>query len=166
MRTSLPSYDQILELPRSTALEVPEEFVDHNGHMNVRRYLGIQDDAGFSYFTKFGFGAEYVERQRRGFFDLEHHLRYHAEVMLGHQVAIHPRLLARSHKVVHVMAFMVNATTRRLANTFEVTMAHVDLEARRTIPFSESTALALDRQVEADDRLAWPAPTCGVMGVR
>lgn len=162
----LPTYDQILELPRAVEITVPTDFVDHNGHMNVRHYLGVQDDAGFTYFTGLGFGNAYIERERRGFFDLEQHLRYHAEVLVGQTIAVHPRLLARSSKVVHAMSFMVNVTTRRLANSFEVTMAHVDLDARRTIPLAGPTADALDSQIEADGKLSWPAPVCGALGVK
>lgn len=166
MSLPLPTFDQVLELPRSAEILVPADYVDHNGHMNVRRYLAIQDDAGFSYFKKFGFGEAHIEQKHRGFFDLEHHLRYQAEVLVDQTIAVHPRLLARSAKVVHVMSFMVNVTTKLLANTFEVTMAHVDLDARRTTPFDSEMAQTIDRQIEYDRRVSWPAPVCGVMGIR
>ena len=166
MALPLPSYDQVSELPRSVEMEVPTEFVDHNGHMNVRHYLSVQDDAGFSYFTGIGFGDAYIAREHRGFFDLEQHLRYYAEVLVGQTIAIHTRLLGRSAKVVHVMSFMINTTTERLANTFELTMAHVDLDARKTIAFEGPTAVALDRQIAADAQVPWPAPVCGAMGPR
>lgn len=162
----LPTYDHVLQLPRSVRMIVPAEFADHNGHMNVRHYLALQDDAGFSYFTGFGFGDAYIAREHRGFFDLEQHLCYYAEVLVGQTVAIHTRVLGRSAKAVHVMSFMVNETTERVANTFEVTMAHVDLEARRTVPFEGATASALDRQIAADATVTWAAPVCGAMGVR
>lgn len=166
MTVSLPSYEQVRALPCTMELTVPTSFGDHNGHMNVRNYLGLHDDAGFTYFTGFGFGDAYIERERRGFFDLEQHLRYHAEVLAGEIVAVHPRLLARSAKVVHLMSFLLNVTKRQIANTFEVTMAHIDLEARRTTPFEGPTADELDRQIHVDNRLTWRAPTCGSLGVR
>lgn len=166
MTVALPTYEQVRALPCAMEITVPDSFGDHNGHMNVRNYLGLHDDAGFRYVTGLGFGDAYIKRERRGFFDLEQHLRYHTEVLVGDRVAVHPRLLARSEKVVHVMSFLLNVTNRQLANTFEVAMAHVDLEARRTTPFRGPTAAELDRRLQADARLGWHAPTCGSIGVR
>ena len=161
-----PSYAQVRELPAALEQTVPEEYCDANGHMNVRSYLGLHDDSSWRYFGGMGFGEAYIRHERRSFFDLEQHLRYFDEVLVGETVSLHWRLLERSVKVVHAMSFMVNVTREKLANTFEVTTAHIDLDARRTTPFEGPTAHALDRQIAIDSRLRWDAPVCGALGVR
>lgn len=162
----LPTYDQVRELPVSLERVIPEEYGDANGHVNVRNYLGLHDDASWAYFGGMGFGEQYIEHERNTFFDLEQHLRYYNEVLVGETVSVHWRLLARSAKVVHAMSFLVNVHRELVANTFEVITAHIDLDTRRTTPLGGPTAEALDRQIAIYDKLSWPAPTCGTLGVR
>ena len=163
---SVPTYEKVRELPTALEQLVPEEYCDANGHMNVRSHLGLHDDASWVYFGWMGFGERYIEHERRSFFDLEHHLRYFDEVLAGDAVSVHWRLMARSTKLVHAMSFLVDVTRERVANTLEVMSAHVDLDTRRTTPFDGPTADALDRQIEIDDKLSWPAPLCGALSLR
>ena len=167
MTAPRPTYEQVRELPVVLQRTVPPDFGgDANEHMNVRNYLGIHDDATRKYFAGFGFDDTSINEPRRNFFDLEHHLRYHDEVLVGDVIAVHSRLLARSAKVLHVMSFLVNVTRQQMSNTLELTTAYVDLEHRRMIPLEDPTATLIDRQLARDQELSWEAPTCGSLGVR
>jgi acyl-CoA thioester hydrolase len=161
-----PSPDQVRALPLLNELTVPPDYEDVNGHMSIGRYMGIHDAAGMPFFATLGIDERYFSQRRRGFMDLEHHLRYLAEVHVGDVVAVHSRLLERSEKAVHGMWFLLDRTRERLANTLEWVAVHVDLDARRTAPFTAEVAAAIDRQIERGRRLGWEAPVCGIMGPR
>ena len=73
---------------------IPPAYEDRNGHMNVRWYLVLYDEAGDAMYPMLGLTAEYFAASGMGGFDLEHHLWYAAEVHIGDTVVIraaHPR---------------------------------------------------------------------------
>lgn len=166
MMSELPTYAQARALPLALTRQVPPAYGDLNGHMNVRHYLGLHDDASWAFLGGLGLGADYVERERRTFFDVEQHLRYHDELLVGETVHVHARLLGRTNKVVHLMSYLLNGTREVVANTFEVLSVHVDLVQRRSVAFDPDTAAALDRVVRAHAELRWPAPVSGALRLR
>ncbi len=159
----MPSVAQVKALPLLLKKVIPASYEDMNGHMNIQHYLGLYDEAGLPFFESFGITADYFAVERQGIFDLEHHLRYLAEVHVGDYVAIHSRLLARTPKRLHGMWFIVNETRQELSNTFEFISSHADLKARRTSPFSDDLAQKFDVQIANYTNLEWEAPICGVM---
>jgi acyl-CoA thioester hydrolase len=161
-----PTCAQVRELPVALRMQVPERYADTNGHMNVRRYVGLHDQASWNYLGGLGLGEQYVAAENRSFFDLEHHLRYLEEVLVGDEVTVHFRLVARSTKLLHGMGFLVNATREQVANTFEFLAAHIDLGVRRTAPFDEAAARSLDDEIGRHEALDWEPPTCGALGIR
>lgn len=164
MRPQFPSVEQVTQLPFLMRQTIPPEYEDANGHMNIRHYLGLYDEAGWPFFALLGMDAAYFADQRGGVFDLEHHIHYRAEVNVGDTVAIYGRLLARTAKRLHAMWFMVNEAHDQLANTLEFVTSHADLKARRTSPWPDFFAEKLDAMIAGHDALGWDAPVCGVMG--
>jgi acyl-CoA thioesterase FadM len=61
-------------------ITVPETFLDENGHMNVRYYLHVFDDAGYPFVAQFGLTPQYHQQHNTGGFDLEHHIHYPADL--------------------------------------------------------------------------------------
>lgn len=166
MSPSLPTYDQVLELPAQVERVVPEEFIDLNGHMNIGRYLELggtalwqrcQDDLGMS--------EDYIGSRGLSTFTAEHHLTYLTEILEDEEVSAHVRLVERSDKVLHAVALVVNRTQRRLACVLEATLVHMDMSTRRPTPFPDDVAALIDAGLSKDE-LSWPAPLCGAMGVR
>ena len=115
---------------------IPPAYEDRNGHMNVRWYLALYDEAGDAMYPMLGLTADYFAASRMGGFDLEHHLWYPAEVRTGETVVI--RALLASEKLLHYLFFMVNETRGLVSSIFECVHAHADLTARRTAPFPAS----------------------------
>jgi acyl-CoA thioester hydrolase len=101
-----------------------------------------------------------------GVFTAEHHLHYSSELHEGEKVSVHSRVLARSDKAAHLMAFLLDRTHGRLANTLELVLVHVDLDTRRATPMPEDVAAGFDRYVAETSALGWAAPVCGAMGAR
>ncbi len=155
--------DDVLALPRAHQLVVPPEYEDENGHMNVRWYMSIFDDAGYTLIQWIGLTMDYHAQHHTGGFDLEHHLHYLNEVRIGDTVAVYGRLIGRSAKRLHYMMFMVNETAGKLAATFECVNAFADLSQRRTAPYPPEVSAKIDALLAEHNALPWSAPTCGVM---
>jgi acyl-CoA thioester hydrolase len=162
----LPTYEEASALPTGGEQFIPRDYIDRNGHMNVRHYLGVLDDCGFPYLERFGIDTTYPVRERRGIMDLENHVRYLAEVFEGDRISAHLRLVDYGPKSLHWMNFMVNHTNRTVAATLELITVHVDLETRRVVEWSPETAGRMAAQLEPDKALPWAAPTSGCMGIK
>lgn len=145
-------------------LVVPTEFLDENGHMNMRYYLHIFDDAGYPLVAQFGLTPEFHVEHRTGGFDLEHHLHYLREVRAGDAVAVYARVVGRSAKRIHYLMFLVNETQGVLAAIFECVNSFADMAARRTAAYPPEVAAKIDAIVAEHQALPWAAPVCGVMG--
>jgi acyl-CoA thioester hydrolase len=158
-----PTPDQLEPLPCFLRKPVPEEYLDAMGHMNVRHYLALFDDAAWEYFASFGMDYRYYESTQNGVFALQQFINYRAEVHRGDVVAVRSRLLGRSAKRIHLIHFLVNETQGKLAATMEVLGSHVDLNQRRTSPFPPALAANIDAILKEQNRLGWDAPLCGVI---
>jgi acyl-CoA thioester hydrolase len=158
--------ENILALgPACLRMAVPDEYKDANGHMNMRWYLAIFDDAGEALHAELGLVPEFHARHRSGTVDLEHHINYLNEVMPGDVVAVYRRLVARSPKRLHYLLFMVNETSGKLAAIFECMNAFLDLKSRRTAPFPPEIAVEIAMRVARDRSLDWEPPVSGAMHV-
>lgn len=146
-------------------LRIPEEWADFNGHMNMRWYLAVFDDAGEALHERFGLTAEFHRERGTGTFDLEHHIHFLAEVMPGDDVAVYMRTVALSPKRLHYLLFLVNESRGSLASIFECMNAFADLRVRRTAPFPAEIEARIREAVAADSTLDWPPPVSGAMRV-
>lgn len=165
MLTKMPTMQQLADLPPLLEVTIPATWEDLNGHVNVRHYLELYDQAGWPLLAVMGLDERSFREERRGLFDLEHHLWYLAEMHVGDVVTVHSRLLARSLKRFHGMMFAVNRTRARLASTFEYVSTGANLETRTSAPLPAGVATRLDAIIAEQSRLSWPAPVCGVISV-
>ena len=150
MRPPAISLDQLAPLPVVYRTVIPPSYEDRNGHMNVRWYLVLYDEAGDAMYPMLGLGGgEYFAALGSGGFDLEHHVWYPAEVHVGDTVVIRARILARSPKLIHYLMFMVNETRGVVSSLFECVHAHADLTVRRTAPFPAQVAAQIDTLIAA-----------------
>jgi acyl-CoA thioester hydrolase len=161
----LPTIESVEVLPRLLDVEMPEEYLDANGHVNIRHYMALHDAAAWEFFERVGVDDAYFHTRRKGFFDAEHHLRYFAEALVGDRVAVHGRVVNRSNRALHCLWLMVDRTNRRVANTFEFVTVHVDLEQRRPTPIPPDIAERIDAMLAEHEALPWPAPVSGCMAI-
>ncbi len=155
--------EQVAALAPVYRAEIPPEYEDEDGHMNIRWYLAVFDDAGYPFAAGLGLTPDYHEQHGTGGFDLEHHIHYLNEVLVGDTVAVYVRLLDRSAKRIHYMMFMVNETRGTLASIFECVNSFADLTVRRTAPYPDEIAAHIDALLAEHSALDWDAPICGVM---
>jgi acyl-CoA thioester hydrolase len=142
---------------------VPEAYRDSNGHMNVRWYMALFDDASDFLHEWMGLTPAYHERHHTGTFDLEHHIQYVSEVLPGEEVSVNLRFVGWSPKRLHYVMFLVNRTRNKLASTLECINAFADLGSRKTAPWPPDAAAKIAAATAAHQNLDWPAPVCGVM---
>jgi len=155
--------DRVTALPVLYRATIPPAYEDENGHMNIRWYLAVFDDAGYPFAASLGLTPEYHAQHGTGGFDLEHHIHYLSEVLVGDEVAVTVRLLDRSAKRIHYMMFMINETRGTLAAIFECVNSFADLTVRRTAPYPDAIARRIDALLAEHAALDWDPPVCGVM---
>ncbi|KAB7746387.1 thioesterase [Nostocoides sp. F2B08] len=165
-RAAFPSLDQVLALPSEYRVVVPHEFSDGNGHMNIARYMQLHSDGGWAYFARFGLSEESAAAGGPTTFDVEHHIVYRREVLAGHDVSVHVRLIDRSDTALHSLQFLVNRTTGEVANSHEALSLSVDLRTRTIAPIPQDLASLLDARLAVDRSLDWDPPLSGAMAVR
>lgn len=160
---SIPTLEQIAELPRTHGCTIPVDYLDDMGHMNVMWYTYLYSQGIRGLLEPVGLTHEYTEREKAGTFALEKHLRYLAEVHVGEQVSVYSRLVGRSGSRFHLVQFMVNDAHERLASIMETVSTHVDLVKRRSSPMPPVIQDAFDAVLAEHQSLAWAPPLCGVM---
>ncbi len=161
-----PTYDEVAGLPSGDRVVVPAEFGDDNGHLNVRHYLGIFDDAEWVVYERLDLGADLARRGVGGIFALEQHLTYRREVAVGDEVSVGIRLVARSTRMIHLVSHLLNHTRGEVAARMEALEGYVDLGTRRLAPIPEPQSAALDRMLAEAGALPWPVELSGTMSPR
>jgi acyl-CoA thioester hydrolase len=162
----LPSYEQVLELPVLLEGSVAPDFIDVNGHMNIRHYLDHGAHSADVIVRQAGIDDAYRTERRMGVFTAEHHIRYFGEMHEGEKFSVHTRFLERSAKVGHLLAFILDRAGEVLSCTVEIVLVHVDMDTRRPVEFPDDIAAGLDAWIERSRQVPWPAPVCGAMGIR
>ncbi len=164
-RFSPPSVQQVRQLPLQLSINIPPEWEDHNGHVNVQFYLTLYEQGGYQILEDIGQKQAYFENAEFGMFDLQHHISYLAELRVGEPVSMYNRLLHMNAKRFHGMFFIVNDSQQKLACIIEYLTAGVDLTTRRTTPFPEAMIAGLAGVLETQRQLDWQAPECGAIRI-
>jgi acyl-CoA thioester hydrolase len=149
--------------PACLRMRIPESYKDTNGHMNMRWYLAIFDDAGEVLHEHVGLTPAFHGARGTGTVDLEHHIHFLSEVMPNEDVAVYMRLVAQTPKRLHYMLFLVNETRGKLSAIFECMNSFADLKTRKTAPFPPEIAEKIAAGIAEQASLDWPAPICGAM---
>lgn len=154
----------VLQLePACLKMEIPLAWADSNGHMNMRWYVAIFDDAGDVLHLRLGLTPEARAPHNAGTFDLEHHTHFLREAIPGDQIAVYARMTGCSAKRMTYVMFLVNETRHELSAIFECVNGLVDLSVRKTMAYPAGIAAGIQAMVTKHAQLKWTAPVCGVM---
>lgn len=165
-KPTLPSYQQVLELEPLLTGEVSPDFIDVNGHMNIRHYLDYCATSADAICRSVGIDDDYRAQRRMGVFTAEHHIRYFSEMHEGGKFSVHTLFLGRSGKAGHLLAFLLDRDREALACTVEIVLVHVGMDTRRPVEFPQDVAAAIDGWVSEAAKVSWPVPLSGSMGLR
>ena len=131
------------ELIRSYEHEVPQDWVDYNGHMTEHRYLECFSYATDEIMRQAGVDDAYIEAGG-SFFTVETHIRHVDEVMASEPIYVDTQILLAAGKKMHLFHSLFHHSGRLLA-TGEHLLLHVDMKLRRASEPSDTVAIALAR---------------------
>ena len=117
--------------------EVLREWIDANSHMNLAYYTVLFDYATDALFDAIGIGRRYKDSTNHGTFVAETHNLFERELLLGDRVRISTQILAMDSKRLHLAHEMFMIVSEQRAAAQELLYLHVDLGARRVVPFPD-----------------------------
>ncbi|MBB6628556.1 thioesterase family protein [Nocardioides sp. KIGAM211] len=166
MSTHQPTYDQIVGLPAFAEQPVPVAFEDINGHLNVRHYLGIASEGLDESLVELGIPQNWPTSAGQACFSVEHHLTYLHELRTGDRMSARVRFLGRSERAAHVLVFLLDESHQRVSYAMEEIFVHISMETRRTSPWPDDVAAAMDAKIAEHAGLDWTPELSGTMALR
>ena len=139
----------------SSVMRVEENWIDYNGHLNMAYYNVLFDRAVDEAYELLGIGADYT-KAGRSFFTAEVHLRYLRELHAGDPVRVTFQLLDFDKKRVHYFEQLFHAEHGWVSATSENMSLHVDMNSKKTAPFSDEVTRRLTQMKASHARLPRP----------
>jgi acyl-CoA thioester hydrolase len=136
--------------------EVLPEWIDANGHLNLAYYVVLFDHATDALFDAVGIGLGYKEATNHGTFAVETHNLYERELLVGERVRVATRILGSDDKRLHFAHEMFSLASDQRAAAQELIYLHIDLAARRVVPWPADVRERLSAATAAHARLARP----------
>ena len=136
---------------------VRDEHVDYNGHMGIRSYTRLFDEAVGPFYDFLGLSREAVAAHGATIFALQDTAWYRREVMLGDPLLVTAQLIDHDHN--KLVSFFEMRQTREdyVAACFELIELWIDRGTRRAGRFPPAVARRLGEVRAAHDRLGRPA---------
>lgn len=135
---------------------VPAEWIDFNGHMNVAYYVLAFDQAVDTLWERFGLTPEHIEQKMSSTFAVECHVLYKQELKLDDPWIVTSQILAFDEKRIHQFQRMYHARDGFLAATAEWLNLHVDLQRRRVAPWPEHILEGIESVAKSQQDWPWP----------
>lgn len=129
--------------------------------MNVRSYDRILEEADMAFFCVVGWTPDYPLRDRKGFFRVEKHVHYQAELLEGVQICVTAWLVATDFKRFHLFFQMWNMDTLGRAATMETMLLHMDLTDRKPALMRDDAQIRAWREVQTSQQERPVPEGCG-----
>ncbi|MBV8835172.1 MAG: thioesterase family protein [Alphaproteobacteria bacterium] len=139
----------------SSVMRIEKTWIDYNGHLNMAYYNVLFDRCVDEAYELLGIGADYV-KAGRSFFTAEVHLRYLRELHEGDPVRATFQLLDFDTKRVHHFQQLFHAEDGFVSATSENMSLHVDMNSKKTAPFSDDVTRRLTQMKASHSRLPRP----------
>jgi acyl-CoA thioester hydrolase len=140
----------------SAPTRVEPGWIDYNGHLNMAYYNVLFDRAVDEVYELLGCGLAYLKQSRHSCFTAEVHVRYLRELNAGDLVRVTFQLLDFDAKRLHYFEELHHAEHGWLSATSENMALHVDMAARKTVPFPDAIAARLAKMKAAHAALPVP----------
>ncbi|MEO0400586.1 MAG: thioesterase family protein [Pseudomonadota bacterium] len=139
--------------------EVPERWIDYNGHMNVGGYFEMFETAADHFIeSAIGLDAAYAKNLGLSTFTGDFHICYRAETKRGERLKIASRVLGFDEKRFHLYQEMhVEGENPRLAAACEHLVLHVSLDGPKVTPLPADRLERLEAAFRAH-QAAFDAP--------
>jgi len=135
---------------------VVDDWVDHNGHMNVAAYLTVFDAAICRFCTRCGIGPDRIAETGKTVFVSQANIVYRHELHRGSLIEVYLRILDLGTDRLHVYMTMHDEEHNRVAAANEQLLVCVSMETRRPAALSADVEEAFGVIFESQKDL--PAP--------
>jgi acyl-CoA thioester hydrolase len=140
-------------------------WIDYNGHLNMAYYTVLLDRALDEALLGAGLGPDYVRDHACSYMTVETHICYVREVLLADPVRVASRVLDVDAKRLHMFAELLQATDGWVAATAEMMFLHVDMNARKTVPWPPLMRARLEAMRMAASALPRPKRSGRSIGI-
>ena len=120
---------------------------DHVGHMNIMWYVGKFDEANWNLFARVGLTPTYLRQSGRGMAGVQQNITYQRELLAGDIVEVKSVLLELRDRSIRFRHEMRNAEAGEIAASCEITAVHLDRQARKSTPFSDTIRALAEQQL-------------------
>lgn len=120
---------------------------DHMGHMNVMYYVNKFDEASWNFFSMIGLDARRMTREKIGLAAVQQNISYARELMPGETIYVNTKPLEIRGKVLRFVHEMLNGETDELCASCELTVVHMDTNARKATPFPDDVKEVLEKAI-------------------
>ncbi len=107
---------------------------DSMGHLNVRHYVGMFDDANTQFVGSLGWDPVTAHSSGLGWADVRGEIDYLAEVVAGALVEIRSSTAAVGNKSLTVDSVMRSRSSGEIHARMRSIMVHFDLKVRKAVP--------------------------------
>ena len=132
------SMSDVLQIPApflSSVMPVEPQWIDYNGHLNMAYYNVLFDRAVDEVYELLGVGPSYLKRSGCTTMTAEIHVRYLREIHAGAPTHVRFQLLDYDDKRMHYFEELLHATEGWVSATSENITLHVDMTAKKVVPW-------------------------------
>ncbi len=140
----------------SSVMKIEPQWIDYNGHLNVAYYNVLFDRAVDEVYELLGLGPDYLKQHAHSTVVAELHVRYLREVHEADLLRVSVQLLDYDAKRIHFFKQLLHASENWVSATSESMTLHVDMTAKKVVPFPESVLRKLERLKTAHAELPRP----------
>jgi len=121
------------------------------GHMTTRYYVGMFDDASYHFiYDVFGWVGNRDADRRLAWVDVQHLIKYQAEVEAGDLLEVRASLMRIGGKSITAYYVMQNLQTGEVAATLEAVYVLFDLEERCAVAIGDDLRSAAEKHLETE----------------
>ena len=115
----------------------------HEHHVVCRQV----DEANWNLFARIGLTPSYLRESGRGMAGVQQNITYRRELLAGDIVEVTSVLLEVRDKSIRFVHEMRNAETGEIAAACEIIAVHLDRQARKSTPFTDTIRALAESQL-------------------
>jgi len=140
----------------SSVMRVEPQWIDYNGHLNMAYYNVLFDRAVDEMYEPLGIGLSYLKRANHSTMTAEVHVRYLREIHESTPVRVRLQMIDYDAKRMHYFEELVHAEEGWVSATSENMALHIDMAAKKVVPWPADVMEMLARVKAAHARLPLP----------
>ncbi len=117
---------------------------DHLGHMNVKNYVGMFDQAAMHIMAMIGVNWHDMDAKGETVVDARHTIEYRNEQRAGALIVVESALTRIGAKSFTAKHRMVNIETGDLAATTEIVSVYFSLKTRQSLPIPDDLRATME----------------------